>query len=340
MFMVFNILQRRQVLQSASAKVKGDSFNKIAHELVDVSVKDIEAVTGRVARGDYNTAYTANEKRVLTLMKEIKLVNRRVEGSNASRLAMQNEIRALMITHGFPSFFITINPADIYNPLVKFLAGHDINIDQLLPGEVPMYWDQSILIAQNPVVAAKFFNIYVKAFLKTLIGFDVEKQNLQGGVLGVVKAHYGCVEAQGRGMLHCHMLIWLEGGLDPNVLKKKLTDDPHGEFQRRLVEYLDDTIQTEIPPFSDDDQLASAESQHPCVTRGPYQKEGETIESFNRRLKMDEMKLAETCQKHEHKSTCFKNWRGPPHQKECRFQLDPENAIEKTSFDVKSGELT
>ena len=39
------------------------------------------------------------------------------------------------------------------------------------------------------------------------------KKNNEGGILGLVKAYYGCVEAQGRGTLHCHMMIWLEGGL-------------------------------------------------------------------------------------------------------------------------------
>ena len=103
---------------------------------------------------------------------------------------------------------------------------------------------------------------------------------------------------------------------------------------------MDDAIQTEILPFSDDEQPESSENQHPCATRGPYQREGETIESFNKRLELDEIKLAEMCQRHEHKSTCFKNWHGPPNQKECRFQLDPGNVIDKTSFDIESGELT
>lgn len=31
-----------------------------------------------------------------------------------------------------------------------------------------------------------------------------------------VKAYYGCVEAQGGGTLHCHMLVWVEGGLNPD----------------------------------------------------------------------------------------------------------------------------
>ena len=41
---------------------------------------------------------------------------------------MRNEIRSLMYSKGMPFFFITINPADVYNPLVRFLAGEDIDV--------------------------------------------------------------------------------------------------------------------------------------------------------------------------------------------------------------------
>ena len=61
-----------------------------------------------------------------------------------------------MMDKGLPSFYITINPADVYNPLVKLLAGLDIDIDNLLSEDVPKYWEQSVLIAKNPAVAAKF----------------------------------------------------------------------------------------------------------------------------------------------------------------------------------------
>ena len=46
------------------------------------------------------------------------------------------------------------------------------------------------------------------------------------GVLGVVKAYYGCVEAQGHRTLHCHMLIWIEGGLNPDAVRDRLKSDP------------------------------------------------------------------------------------------------------------------
>jgi hypothetical protein len=115
---------------------------------------------------------------------------------------MHNEIRALMIEKGLPSFYITncyikawqsflltINPADVYNPLVKFLAGADIDIDNLLPEQVPDYWEQSILVAKNPAVAAKFFDIYMRAFISTLLGHDPTTDNLEGGIFGIVNAY-------------------------------------------------------------------------------------------------------------------------------------------------------
>lgn len=120
-----------------------------------------------------------------------------------------------MYSKGMPSFFITINPADIYNPLVRFLAGSNIDIDNLLPSQQSDYWEQSILVAKNPVVAAHFFHTYMSAFIKTLLKWDNSLPFPEAGVLGVVKAYYSCIEAQGRGTLHCHMLVWVEGGLNP-----------------------------------------------------------------------------------------------------------------------------
>jgi hypothetical protein len=47
-----------------------------------------------------------------------------------------------MFEKGLPSFYITINPADVFNPIVKFLAGAEIDSDALLPEDIPNYWDQ------------------------------------------------------------------------------------------------------------------------------------------------------------------------------------------------------
>lgn len=148
---------------------------------------------------------------------------------------------------GLPSFYITINPADVYNPIVNFLAGADIDIDNLLPEQISNYQDQSLLVARNPAIAAKFFNIYMKAFISSVLGYDPKHRNLEGGILGHVSGYYGCVEAQGHGTLHCHMLIWIEGALDPNKIRDRIMHTEEQEFCTRLLAFLDDTICNSIP---------------------------------------------------------------------------------------------
>jgi len=106
----------------------------------------------------------------------------------------------------------------------------------------------------------------MKAFIKTLLGYDTTGMNLEGGALGLVKSYYGCVEAQGRGMLHCHMLVWIEGGLNPDEIKEHiLTDD---SFKKSLLEYLDSVISTCVPDDPDPLLTISSSSYDPCSIQG------------------------------------------------------------------------
>ena len=63
---------------------------------------------------------------------------------------MRNEVRALMMQLGLPSFYVTINPADVFNPLVKFLAGSEIDIVTYFPNRYQitmnsLFWLPAIL---------------------------------------------------------------------------------------------------------------------------------------------------------------------------------------------------
>jgi hypothetical protein len=210
-FTAFNILQRHEMLLHTGLKVKRSNFEFVASQFAFVSTTVVTSVSERVANGGSITPKNVEEHKVLHLLKQVNGIAATAPGSSAARVAMRNEIRGLMIEKGLPSFYITINPADMFNPIVKFLAGSEIDVDALLPEDVPDHWDQSVLIAKNPVIAARFFNIYMKAFISALLGYDPEQKDLEGGILGIVNAYYGCVEAQGRGTLHCDMLVWVEG---------------------------------------------------------------------------------------------------------------------------------
>ncbi|KAF5343263.1 hypothetical protein D9757_015149 [Collybiopsis confluens] len=340
-FTVFNILQRRSMLLRTSVKAKKSNFEALAARFAAVTPEAVSAVATRYARGDHRSFRNAEEQQVLQLMNEVNVVTSSVSGSAASLVAMRNQIRALMMDQGLPSFYVTINPADIYNPLLKFLAGGEIDIDNLLPSDVPNSWDQSILIAKNPVIASGFFNIYMNAFIKALLGYDGQKQNLEGGVLGVVKAYYGCIEAQGRGSLHCHMLIWVEGGLNPNEIKKRAIEDPNSDFCKRLIVFLEDTITNSVPPLPSSSITVPSDRHHPCALRGTQMTGFSREEMCSPGARQKDLhNVVQKCQVHTHTKTCYKYCVNPTEPKECRFGLGP-SALEPTSyFSPETGELT
>lgn len=277
-------------------------------------------------------------------MREVKFVSRDVPASTSSWLNMRNEMRAMVNELGLPSFYVTINPADVYNPLVKFLAGSDIDIDNLLLEQVPNPVDQSILIANNPAVAARFFNIFLKAFISCILGY--ENDDITSGVLGVVKGYYGCVEAQGRGSLHCHMLVWVEGGFNPNEIRDRIVSKGDMEFASRLLLFLDDTISNclsdlLIVPEPTVLLWSKGKPPNPCAVR-------DIIRDYDQQTMSDEMKkivehydlrrLTEICQQHRHSHTCYKYCK-PSEPKHCRFDLDKENVRYESSFDSETGRL-
>lgn len=335
LFTVFNILQRRALLLGCSLKVKRASFNLFAKSFSTVSSEAIGDVLERIEKGGTVTACSKEERRVLRLMKEVNLVTAKVPGSSASRVNMRNEIRALTMTHGMPSFYITINPADTHNPIVKFLSGENIDIDSMLEGDIPKYWEQSVLISSNPTIGAKFFNTYLKAFIRTVLGFAASESDVEEGILGVVKAHYGCVEAQGRGSLHCHMLVWIEGALNPNEIREKVLKD--AGWGKTLLDYLDDTITNVIPEDPIPDVTTAWDDKDPCTLRGVNLNLHDTKERLAMRMK-DINRLAEHVQRHRHSHTCYKHYR-PGDARTCRFDLKEENFRAQSCIDPETGQI-
>jgi hypothetical protein len=333
LFSVFNILQRRALLLGSSLKVKRAAFNQFAQNFASVSSTAVEKVLVRIENGNGVTAKTEEERKVLRLMKEVNLVTAKVPGSSASRVAMRNEIRALTMTHGMPSFYITVNPADAHNPIVKFLAGENIDIDRMLEDEIPKYWEQSCLISSNPAVGAEFFNLYLKAFIRTILGCEETVPNRNEGLLGVVKAHYGCVEAQGRGSLHCHMLVWIDGALNPNEIREKVINDK--EWGKRLLDYLDDTISNVVPEDPAPSVGAAHGDKDPCTLRGVPLDTADVDDRLILRIK-DVGRLAERVQRHRHSNTCYKYFKAGD-RRVCRFDLKEENFRSESNFDPETG---
>ncbi|THU84820.1 hypothetical protein K435DRAFT_686836, partial [Dendrothele bispora CBS 962.96] len=205
--------------------------------------------------------------------------------------------------------------------------------------DVSTSWIQSKLLSGNPFIGSEFFDLYIRTFIRTLLAYDPDTPEREPGILGPVSAYYGCVEAQGRGSLHCHMLIWLEGSLNPNEIRDRIAGGQDIEFTNRLIRYLDDTIATHIPSSADNDG-SDSRKVHPCHLRPIVRLPGEDDSSYNRRLLADLSQLAFKTQLHIHSHTCYKYWKGGTSPKTCRFELDQSNVRENTVADVTTGELT
>ncbi|KAF8344830.1 hypothetical protein F5887DRAFT_885856, partial [Amanita rubescens] len=116
-FSAFNILQRREVGERMTMKVSRASFQSKARTYARLQVDAIQRVSERVESGQFNFQQQ-DEKDVCDLMRDVHTINSSVDRSAAARLKMRNEIRAMITSLGAPSFFITINPADVFSPVV------------------------------------------------------------------------------------------------------------------------------------------------------------------------------------------------------------------------------
>ncbi|KIK71598.1 hypothetical protein GYMLUDRAFT_142408, partial [Collybiopsis luxurians FD-317 M1] len=176
---------------------------------------------------------TKEENAVMHLLKFVDYIDDHIEGSTADVTNMREEIRAISRSIGTPSIFFTLNPADGHNPITSFLAGKNINADALFDNPDSNYtaYNRLRILAANPVAGAEFFYLMIDQFVQKFLGM---KRSNRHGVFGHVKVYYGVIEAQNRGSLHLHILIWLEGALSPKQIQERCSTD--AEFKQRLFQ--------------------------------------------------------------------------------------------------------
>ncbi|KAJ3772892.1 hypothetical protein FB446DRAFT_625208, partial [Lentinula raphanica] len=176
------------------------------------------------------------------------------------------------------------------------------------------------------------------SFIKCILAYNAEcSVTGQGGIFGHVSAYYGCVEAQGRGTLHCHMLVWLHGALNPDQIKARISGVDGAAFKERLIQFLEDTISSSTPSDPDPDFRVQSCSFHPCSVRGISHSYPNVLKE--KALAKDRYNLIKSCQTHKHSPTCYKYWKGPPEPRECRFDLDQTNVNAESYFDTETGDL-
>ena len=237
-FVVFNILQRRDACFHAKLIATKPYFQSSAQEIQALHSSDIEKALSNIHKKTYNMESNGALNKLLG---HIKTIGGRMMGSAYSRTALRTKIHALIYNQGLPSIFVTLNPADIHSPIALYFAGVKLDLDNIRTELLMDTYKRAEIIASHPVATAKFFHVLISGILETMIA---------GGVLGPIKAYFGTVQSQGRGSLHLHLLIWLDHDMKPTDMKEKIQDT---DFREKLKAYLDDIIKEDLDDFKERD---------------------------------------------------------------------------------------
>ena len=147
-----------------------------------------------------------------------------------------------------PSLWLTINPIDYEDPIVQIFAEEKINMDAFMDIIGPSPNKQAENIAKNPFASAFFFKFIIQTTLECLCGIRALGHQVESemGIFGLVNGYFGVVEAQGRGSLHIHMLLWLKNASDADEMLELLQQ---AQFHERIALYINHLCMQDIYMF-------------------------------------------------------------------------------------------
>ncbi|CAF4871899.1 unnamed protein product, partial [Rotaria magnacalcarata] len=164
-FVVFNLLQRRDACFHAQLIATKPYFRATAHEIQSLNSKDIEMALDHISK----RTYSSEPNSVLNkLLNHIKTIGGRVMGSAYSHAALRTRIHALIFNQGLPSIFLTLNPADIHSPVALYFAGVNLDPDNIRIEQLMTTYKRAETIASHPVATAKFFHLLITNILDTM----------------------------------------------------------------------------------------------------------------------------------------------------------------------------
>lgn len=131
--------------------------------------------------------------------------------------------------------------------------------------------------------AAKFFFFIINTVLSTLFGIEVSKDHVysQPGLLGRITGYFGVVEAQGRGTLHVHMLLWLEDA--PNAEEMHLLLQRES-FRERIREFIKENIRAHVDGLDEETIKVMPREAQLAYSRPPNPDEQDWTEQFTDKL--------------------------------------------------------
>ncbi|KAG2758050.1 hypothetical protein P692DRAFT_201696157, partial [Suillus brevipes Sb2] len=195
-FVVLNMLQRRQAHLQTYFAVSKSNFESVARELTSVSPEVLERLANRLEQECKLSNLTTDEHNALKLLRQVNTMSTRIPGSQASKIFVRNEIRNYYGYFGLPHIFFTFNPNPAHSPIFQVMYGdYSVDLSERLP-RMPAGHIRATRLAHDPVAGADFFEFSFRCLFRYLLGWDFEHNRSadSGGILGHIRAFYGTSE--------------------------------------------------------------------------------------------------------------------------------------------------
>ncbi|KAI0713798.1 hypothetical protein C8Q76DRAFT_619937, partial [Earliella scabrosa] len=179
-FVYYNILQKKAVCDSVHFRVKASQQREIVTQLLNVDRSMLGTLIEKFKRDPKYDSNVREEIQLLSLVNKVGGVLHDLPGTSGYKIRMRNEIRALVNHKGTPAFFVTLNPSDVQNPLVRLFAEHDISLESIERGQELSEWGRKLLVARNPAACARFFHTMITGFIEIILRYGREESGLFG----------------------------------------------------------------------------------------------------------------------------------------------------------------
>jgi len=262
MYHAYGIQQKRQALSSARIQSKRADLDKLCN--IRVTSQELES-----AQRQEESHQSITNPRVLLLRRHVWTTAGRIEGTDSSRALNRSKIWGTSLYMNPLSLWVTINPNDLHDPIVQVRAGNeDIDMDHFDPTAGPNADERASNVAKDPFAAASFFKLIMDIILREVIGVRRSRFKVESfpGIFGRVSAYFGVVEAQGRGTLHLHLLVWLVGAPTSDRMRQLLADE---SFRQKIAQYIRHTIRAHLSNMSEADVATMPRKPDIAYSRPP-----------------------------------------------------------------------
>ncbi|KAF5365147.1 hypothetical protein D9757_011773 [Collybiopsis confluens] len=339
-FVALNIIQRRKSHLFTSLSVSSQKFSIIGPQLLSVTPGVLSSLAAHLKDEHSLSDMSFEQQKAYQLLQQVNFISAKIPGSQATKLSIRHQVTNYFAYFGLPHLWFTFNPSAVHSPVFQVFYG-DTNVDlsERFPNILSPRAQRAIRLARDPVAAADFFDFMYHALFRDLFGwnFDTGKSTEQGGILGHIRAFYGCAELTDRGSFHGHYLIFLRGGLNPSETHRKMRADE--SYQLQFMTFFEDLIRYDLP---NSNQVLD-QSYEPRVEMPPDPPQmdsnnhyiPESVDDWQRLFDDEYKKIGEKFHRHRHQKVCYK---GRPPGSDCRFGF-PQDIVITSEFDSGSNSI-